>query len=105
MSGGGGKLVVGLLEIDLDTQRVHVAGARVRLTAMQLRLLVHLVRHRDQVLSRAVLLREVWGYREYRQTRTVDIHVKRLRERLGRRASGLISTVRSVGYLLSEEAG
>jgi two-component system phosphate regulon response regulator PhoB len=95
-------LVAGPLEIDRAAHRLTVDGARVRITAMQLRLLVHLVEHRDEVVTRADLLTQVWGYQVPIQTRTVDIHVQRLRERLGR-AARLISTVRGVGYLFSED--
>lgn len=96
------KIVIGDLEIDLAGHRVSVGGARVRITAMQMRLLVHLAKHRDEVVSRPDLLRDVWGYRGDLQTRTVDIHVQRLRDRLGRMAR-LIATVRGVGYRLSED--
>jgi two-component system phosphate regulon response regulator PhoB len=96
------KLAVGPLEIDLRAHRVTVNGTRVRVTAMQMRLLVHLATHRDEVVSRADLLRDVWGYNVELQTRTVDIHVQRLRERLGPAAS-LIATVRGVGYRLSDD--
>jgi two-component system phosphate regulon response regulator PhoB len=96
------RFVVGPVEIDLVAHRVSVNGSRVRVTAMQMRLLAHLAMHRDEVVSRAELLRDVWGYRGEMQTRTVDIHVQRLRERLGPAAT-LISTVRGVGYRLSED--
>jgi two-component system, OmpR family, phosphate regulon response regulator PhoB len=95
-------LLAGPLEIDRGAHRLTVNGERVRITAMQLRLLVHLIEHRDEVVTRADLLTQVWGYQVPIQTRTVDIHVQRLRERLGRAAS-LISTVRGVGYLFSED--
>jgi two-component system phosphate regulon response regulator PhoB len=95
-------IVVGAVEIDLPKHRVTVAGARIRLTPMQMRLLVHLAARRDEVVTRGDLLRDVWGYRADLQTRTVDIHVQRLRDRLGP-AGVLISTVRGVGYRLSED--
>jgi two-component system phosphate regulon response regulator PhoB len=96
------KIVIGAVEIDVLKHRVTVAGSRVRVTPMQMRLLVHLATRRDEVLTRGDLLRDVWGYRADLQTRTVDIHVQRLRERLGP-AAALISTVRGVGYRLSED--
>jgi DNA-binding response OmpR family regulator len=96
-------LSVGPLVVDPVAHRVTVNGARVRVTAMQMRLLVHLIRHRDQVVTRAELLKQVWGYQGNIQTRTVDIHVQRVRERLGRSAA-LITTVRGIGYRLSEDA-
>ena len=96
-------LSVGPLVVDPVAHRVTVNGARVRVTAMQMRLLVHLVAHRDRVVTRAELLKQVWGYQGNIQTRTVDIHVQRVRERLGR-AAALITTVRGIGYRLSEDA-
>ena len=96
-------LSVGPLVVDLVAHRVTVKGDRVRVTAMQMRLLAHLIAHRDQVVTRAELLKQVWGYQGNVQTRTVDIHVQRLRERLGP-AARLITTVRGIGYRLSEDA-
>jgi two-component system phosphate regulon response regulator PhoB len=96
-------LSVGPLVVDLVAHRVTVKGDRVRVTAMQMRLLAHLIEHRDQVVTRAELLKQVWGYQGNVQTRTVDIHVQRLRERLGP-AAQLITTVRGIGYRLSEDA-
>jgi two-component system, OmpR family, phosphate regulon response regulator PhoB len=95
-------LVVGDLAIDLLAHRLTVNGDRVRVTPMQMRLLVHLIEHRDEVVTRGDLLKQVWGYQQEIQTRTVDIHVQRLRERLGS-AARLITTVRGIGYRLSED--
>ena len=98
------RIAIGAVEIDVRAHRVTVNGGRVRVTPLQMRLLVHLATRRDEVVSRADLLRDVWGYRADAelQTRTVDIHVQRLRERLGP-AAALISTVRGIGYRLSED--
>jgi len=101
-SARAGPIVVGALEIDTRAHRVHVNGERVRVTPMQMRLLVHLASRRDEVVSRADLLRDVWGYQVDIQTRTIDIHVQRLRLRLGP-AAALITTVRGVGYRMSED--
>jgi DNA-binding response OmpR family regulator len=95
-------LVVGNLAIDLLAHRLTVNGDRVRVTPMQMRLLVHLIEHRDEVVTRGDLLKQVWGYQQEIQTRTVDIHVQRLRERLGS-AARFITTVRGIGYRLSED--
>ena len=95
-------LVVGGLAVDLSAHRVTVKGDRIRVTPMQMRLLVHLIEHRGEVVRRSDLLTEVWGYQVAIRTRTVDIHVQRLRERLGSVAV-LITTVRGIGYRLSED--
>jgi two-component system, OmpR family, phosphate regulon response regulator PhoB len=94
------RLVVGPLEIDVDGHRVVVMGRRVPVSALQMRLLIYLVERRDRVVSRAELLQQVWGYSVAVHTRTIDVHVQRLRGKLGV-AAGLIATVRGVGYRLS----
>jgi two-component system phosphate regulon response regulator PhoB len=71
------------------------------LTALEFRLLVTLLERRGGVQSREVLLRDVWGIESSITTRTVDTHIKRLREKLGD-AAPLIETVRGVGYRFSE---
>jgi DNA-binding response OmpR family regulator len=96
------QYVVGPLEVDLDRHRVVVTGRRVHVSAMQMRLLVYLIEHQDRVVSRSELLQDVWGYKPTVLTRTVDIHVQRLRGKLGT-AAFLIGTVRGVGYRLSVE--
>lgn len=96
------RQVVGPIDIDLATHRVVVGGRRLRISSMQLRLLIYLAQHRGQVVSRAALLRDVWGYGPDAHTRTIDIHVQRLRGKLGV-AAGLISTVRGVGYRLAAD--
>jgi DNA-binding winged helix-turn-helix (wHTH) protein len=97
----GGSIAVGELVIDRDAQRVTVSGAEVSLTVLEFRLLVALVDHRDRVYPRGALLGDVWGSHVLNRTRTVDTHVKRLRDKLGG-AGRFIQTVRSVGYRFSE---
>ena len=97
------RVVVGPLDVDLVRHRVTVAGYRIKLTAMQLRLLSHLARFEGQVVSRTDLLRDVWGYRNEITTRVVDLQIHRLRSKLGTSAT-LIGTVRGVGYRLSPAA-
>jgi two-component system phosphate regulon response regulator PhoB len=90
-------LEFGKLRIDRDAHRVWVEDREVPLTALEFRLLGALFDRRDRVQSRATLLDEVWGVSSELETRTVDTHVKRLREKLG--AAGVyIETVRGVGY-------
>jgi two-component system phosphate regulon response regulator PhoB len=87
----------GKLRIDRDAHRVWVAGDEAPLTALEFRLLCLLFDRRDRVQSRAALLDDVWGVSSELETRTVDTHVKRLREKLGA-AGSYIETVRGVGY-------
>jgi two-component system phosphate regulon response regulator PhoB len=87
----------GRLRIDREGHRVWVDGAEVALTALELRLLCTLHDRRGRVQSRAVLLDEVWRMSSDVNTRTVDTHVKRLREKLGA-AGSYLETVRGVGY-------
>lgn len=92
------------VEVDLDAHRLTVGGEPVAVTATQLRLLAHLMKNRGRVVSRADLLRDVWGYHQNMVTRTIDIHVYRLRSKLGP-AGASIETVRSVGYRMSTDEG
>ena len=96
------SIVVGTMEIDVPGHRVLVDDEEVPLTALEFRLLLDLAKRRGRVQSRDSLLERVWGYTPGIETRTVDTHVKRLREKLGS-ASGHIETVRGVGYRLRSE--
>jgi len=91
--------------IALDTERhiVSLSGQDVTLTAKEFLLLEYLLKHRGRVLSRDVLLTDVWGYRYTGGTRTVDVHVRRLREKLPVLTDGLV-TVKQFGYKLVEPA-
>ncbi len=95
-------LQLGELTIDVGTHRATVAGEPVELTALEFRLLQHLMSRPGRVQSREQLLAEVWGITSQQETRTVDTHVMRLREKLGV-ARNLVETVRGVGYRLSDE--
>ena len=87
----------GLLRVDRGSHRVWIGGLEIELTALELRLLLALYDRRDRVQSRATLLRDVWEMRAGVTTRTVDTHVKRLREKLGV-ARDYVETVRGSGY-------
>jgi DNA-binding response OmpR family regulator len=91
-----------LRSITVDPDRHTVDGRQVTLTAKEFLLLTYLLQHRGRVLSRDVLLEQVWGYRYTGGTRTVDVHVRRLREKLPPLADGLV-TVKQFGYKLVEE--
>ncbi|PYR38689.1 MAG: hypothetical protein DMF90_02425 [Acidobacteria bacterium] len=86
---------------DVDQHTVSLAGASVLLTAKEFLLLGYLLKHRGRVLSRDVLLTDVWGYKYTGGTRTVDVHVRRLREKLPPLEHALV-TVKQFGYKLLE---
>jgi two-component system phosphate regulon response regulator PhoB len=87
----------GRLRVDRTAHRVYVDDEEVVLTALEFRLLTTLIERRNRVQSRDTLLSDVWGLQLHVETRTVDTHIKRLREKLGA-AGDYIHTVRGVGY-------
>jgi DNA-binding response OmpR family regulator len=97
-----GRLAYGSIAVDRDQHAVHVAGEPVSLTAKEFLLLEYLIEHRGRVLSRDVLLTDVWGYKYTGGTRTVDVHVRRLREKLPMLGEALV-TVKQFGYKLLEQ--
>jgi DNA-binding response OmpR family regulator len=103
-AGDGSVLRLGPLGLDADTYRVTLAGRPLDLTYKEFELLRFLVQRRGRVLTRPTLLREVWGYDFYGGTRTVDVHVRRLRSKLGPEHEHLIETVRGVGYRAADPA-
>jgi len=94
-------LIYGSIVVDTDRHVVLSDGRDVTLTAKEFLLLEYLLQHRGRVLSRDVLLTDVWGYRYTGGTRTVDVHVRRLREKLPILADALV-TVKQFGYKLIE---
>jgi len=88
----------GPLEINVETYQAAVAGRVLDLTYMEYELLRFLAAHPAKVFTRETLLSRVWGYEYYGGARTVDVHVRRLRAKLGEEHAHLIQTVRSVGY-------
>lgn len=97
-SGEGSTIRLGPMTLDPETYEVAVAGQRLDLTYKEFQLLRHLASSPGRVFTRPTLLREVWGYGFYGGTRTVDVHVRRLRSKLGPEHEHLIETVRGVGY-------
>ena len=89
---------LGALTLDTGTYRVTVLGRPLDLTYKEFELLRYLAERPGRVFTRPALLREVWGYDFYGGTRTVDVHVRRLRAKLGPEFESLIETVRGVGY-------
>jgi DNA-binding response OmpR family regulator len=94
----------GDLRIDFDKRHVQVRGQSVRLTYVEFEILAALARHPGRVFSRSMLLERVWGDSAYRDPRTVDVHIRHLREKLEQepRHPELIFTVRGVGYRFRE---
>jgi two-component system alkaline phosphatase synthesis response regulator PhoP len=86
------------LELNTATYQAYLAGKPVDLTYMEYELLRFLVEHPNRVWSREQILSKVWGYDYFGGSRTVDVHVRRLRAKLGEERSTWITTVRSVGY-------
>jgi two-component system phosphate regulon response regulator PhoB len=98
----GERFAFGVLELDRPAHRAWVAGEEITLTALEFKLLVLFHDRRGRVLSRDLLLDEVWGAHADVTTRNVDTHVKRLREKLGA-AGDYVETVRGVGYRFRAE--
>jgi DNA-binding response OmpR family regulator len=94
----GGALVLGELVIDEATYAARLRGRLLELTYKEFELLKYLAQHAGRVFTRAQLLQEVWGYDFFGGTRTVDVHVRRLRAKLGAEHEQMIGTVRNVGY-------
>ena len=93
------KLVYGPLTMDIERHLVRAGKQDVKLTAKEFLLLQYLMQHRGRVLSRDLLLSDVWGYSYTGGTRTVDVHVRRLREKLPYLAQAIV-TVKQFGYKL-----
>jgi len=92
----------GPLVLNLETYQAGIAGRALDLTYMEYQLLRFLATHPGKVFTRETLLNRVWGYEYYGGARTVDVHVRRLRAKLGEEHAHLIQTVRSVGYRLGQ---
>ena len=95
---GDSVIRLGPVAINIETYQVTIHGRALDLTFKEFELLRFLAEHPGHVFSRAKLLQEVWGYDFYGGTRTVDVHVRRLRSKLGPEHEQLIDTVRGVGY-------
>lgn len=100
----GGAVSVGGLLLDASTYRVSFNGQMLKLGPTEFKLLHHLMTHAERVHSRSQLLDKVWGDHVFIEERTVDVHVKRLREALGAAAGAMIETVRGAGYRLTAQS-
>ena len=96
------RLRYGSIVVDSDRHVVLLNDASVALTAKEFLLLEYLLKHKGRVLSRDTLLTDVWGYKYTGGTRTVDVHVRRLREKLPALEKALV-TVKQFGYKLIEQ--
>ena len=96
---------IGDLTIDETTYTARLSGAPLDLTYKEFELLKFLAQHPGRVFTRSHLVQEVWGYDYFGGTRTVDVHVRRLRAKLGPEHEALIGTVRNVGYKFVRPAG
>ncbi|MDM0045681.1 phosphate regulon transcriptional regulator PhoB [Variovorax dokdonensis] len=97
------RVELGELVLDSATHRVTWQGAPLKVGPTEFKLLSYLMRHAERVHSRSQLLDKVWGDHVYIEERTVDVHVKRLRESLGS-AAAMLETVRGAGYRLTAQA-
>jgi DNA-binding response OmpR family regulator len=91
----------GEVVIDEDSYTAKIKGRTLDLTFKEFELLKYLTQHPGRVFSRSQLLQEIWGYDYFGGTRTVDVHIRRLRSKLGPEFEAIIDTVRNVGYRLS----
>lgn len=99
------RLKVADLEMDLLTHKVTRGGVAINLQPREFRLLEYLMKHAGQVVTRTMLLENVWDYNFDPQTNVIDVHVSRLRQKVDKEFDqSLISTVRGAGYLLSAPA-
>jgi two-component system, OmpR family, response regulator len=103
--GGEAPIVAGQLEIDFERRAVAVRGQEVRLTYVEFEILAALASAPGRVLTREVLLEQVWGDSAFRDPRTIDVHIRHLREKIERdpRQPEYLLTVRGVGYRFRDE--
>ena len=94
----------GGLVLNLETYQAVIDSQPLDLTYMEYELLKFLAQHPGKVFTRETLLSRVWGYEYYGGARTVDVHIRRLRAKLGEEHAGLIATVRSVGYRFGRQS-
>ena len=99
-----GEIRTGEVTIDESTYTARLKGNVLDLTFKEFELLKYLAQHPGRVFTRAQLLQEIWGYDYFGGTRTVDVHIRRLRSKLGPEFESIIGTVRNVGYRFTVDA-
>ena len=97
------KIIVGALEIDPLSYSVRVAGERIDFTKKEFEILAYLARRPGRVVTRETLLNHVWGQDVIVIDRTIDVHIRKIREKLGLEFQGLIETIKGVGYRFKSE--
>jgi DNA-binding response OmpR family regulator len=100
-----GEIRTGDVVIDESTYTAKIKGRSLDLTFKEFELLKYLAQHPGRVFTRAQLLQEIWGYDYFGGTRTVDVHIRRLRSKLGPEFESIIGTVRNVGYRFTLPSG
>ena len=100
-----GEIRTGDIVIDENSYTAKVKGRSLDLTFKEFELLKYLAQHPGRVFTRAQLLQEIWGYDYFGGTRTVDVHIRRLRAKLGPEFESIIGTVRNVGYRFTLPSG
>lgn len=93
---------MGILKINTDTREVFVNDIHVMLTFKEYELLVYLIDNTNRVVTRDELLNKIWGYEYTGETRTIDIHIRTLRQKIGS-AGDYIKTIRGMGYRISKD--
>jgi DNA-binding response OmpR family regulator len=93
-----GEIRTGDVVIDENSYTARIKGRALDLTFKEFELLKYLAQHPGRVFTRSQLLQEIWGYDYFGGTRTVDVHIRRLRSKLGPEFEAIIGTVRNVGY-------
>ncbi len=99
---GDAEIHYDALQVNIETYQASIEGRPLDLTYMEYELLKFLASNPGRVFTRETLLSRVWGYEYYGGARTVDVHIRRLRAKLGEEHAALIATVRSVGYRFGE---
>ena len=97
LTSGNSVITVGKIQLDKNTLSCFIEGEKIDLTPTEFKLLLLLIEREGHPQERHDILREVWGYRDTAQSRTLDTHIKRLREKIGNQSSS-IETVRGIGY-------
>lgn len=98
-----GKKKISILEINTESYRVFINDKEAKLTNKQYQLLLYLIKNKNIVISRERILEAVWGYDYAGETRTIDVHIKELRKKIGDSKGELIETIWAIGYRLNYE--